>query len=168
MTERALTAEQWARLPEAVRTGAAVPALTVAGGGGRGAGGFNAVALIDRMLVNPLPVLLELKDTLGLSAEQVTQIEAISGTLQTNLNRRREELGRRFDNVQGQQQQGRVFQEIQPEIERTRREVTDALRAVERIMTPAQWQQVPAQIRNPFQNQMMVPGGGGQRRGGGE
>lgn len=118
----------------------------------RGPGGFNAVGLIDRMLANPIPVLLELKGTLELTPEQVTQVQAVSNALQEKLNRRREELGRRFDNVQGQQQQGRAFQEMQPEIEATRREVTEALRAVERILSADQWKQVPERIRSPFQN----------------
>ncbi|HEY8484455.1 MAG TPA: TonB-dependent receptor [Longimicrobiales bacterium] len=118
------------------------------GAGGR-AGGFNAVGLLDRMLANPLPVLLELKDTLGLTAEQVEKIQALSAALQEKLNRRREELGKRFDNLRGEEM-GRVFRDIQPEIEATRREVAEALRAVEQILTAEQWSRVPARIRNPF------------------
>jgi predicted glycoside hydrolase/deacetylase ChbG (UPF0249 family) len=112
------------------------------------------------MLANPLPVLLALRDTLKLTTEQVTQIEAISDQLQETLNRRREELGRRFDNLQGAQQ-AQAFAQIQPEIERTRNEVTAALRQVERILTPEQWQQVPERVRSPFQGGPAV-----RRRGG--
>ena len=42
------------------------------------------------MIANPIPVLLDLKDTLNLSAEQVAQIQVISGRLQERLNERRE------------------------------------------------------------------------------
>jgi hypothetical protein len=152
MTRRELTPEQWNMLPQSVRS-AAEPQQ-------RGAG-FNAVGMIDRMLANPIPVLLELKDTLKLTPDQVQRIEVVSAELQTRLSRRREELGRRFDNVQAQQQ-GRIFQEIQPELERTRNEVAAALRQVERILTKEQWEQVPERIRSPFQNP-----GAGMRRGGG-
>jgi hypothetical protein len=154
MTRRELTAEQWDMLPQSVRSAAEQQQ--------RGAGGFNAVGMIDRMLANPIPVLLELKDTLKLTQDQVQRVQAVSDELQVRLSRRREELGRRFDNVQAQEQ-GRIFQEVQPELERTRNEVTSALRQVERILTKEQWEQVPERIRSPFQN----AGPGGMRRGGG-
>jgi hypothetical protein len=148
---------QWEALPESVRGAQQQPAT-----GQRGAAGsFNAVGLLDRMLANPIPVLLELRETLQLTPDQVGRIEAVSGRLQETLNRRREELGRRFDNVQGQQQ-GQIFAQIQPEIERTRTEVQAAMRDVQRILTPEQWNQVPERIRNP--NQANVR----QRRPGGE
>jgi hypothetical protein len=165
--QQALQPTQWEMLPQSVRASARQAAP---GAGGRGAaggmGGFNAVGMLDRMLVNPLPVLLELRDTLQLTAEQVTQITAISDRLQETLNRRREELGRRFDNVQGQQQ-GQVFAQIQPDIERSRNEIRTALQQVERILTREQWNQVPERIRNPFQAGQGQGGQGGQRRGGG-
>jgi hypothetical protein len=165
LAERELGEEQWNRLPAELRAQPQAGRAALAGMGGMGGpGGFNAIGVLDRMLANPVPVLLELKDTLGLTAEQVVRIETISSELQARLDRRREELGRRFDNAQGAQQ-GRIFAELQPEIERTRREVMDALRAVERVLTREQWQQVPERIRNPFAR---GPGEGMmQRRGGG-
>ena len=108
--------------------------------------------MLDRMLANPLPVLLELKTQLAMTPDQVTQVEKISNDLQVRLAERREELGRRFDNVQGQQQM-QVFQQLQPEIEKTRKEVSDALAAVQKILTAQQWGQVPEQVRNPFTQQ---------------
>jgi hypothetical protein len=151
MVQRELLPEQWERLPQGLR------AQRMQRGAGGGA--FNAVGMLDRMLANPLPVLLSLSDTLKLSADQITRIEAISQQLEQTLNRRREELGRRFDNVQGQQQ-AQIFAQIQPDIERTRNEVRNALREVERILSPEQWQQVPERVRDPFQM-----GGAAQRRG---
>jgi hypothetical protein len=150
--QRTVTPEQWQTVPAELRNAGETPA-----GGTRG--GFNAVGLIDRMLANPLPVLLALEDTLGLSAEQVAQIETLSKALQGKLDKRREDLGRRFDNAATGQQQGQIFQQIQPDIEATRREVQDALSAVEKILTPDQWKRLPERVRNPFQQ-------GGGRRGG--
>ncbi len=158
-----LTGEQWERLPAELREPRAevLPGLRMAGGrpGGMGDGeGFSAVALLDRMLANPIPVLLELSDSLELSPEQVRRVRAISDDLQQKLDRRRAELGRRFDNLEPGQQ-GRVFAELQPDIQRTRREVTEALQAVERVLTAEQWQRLPEAIRNPFQG----PGRGRSR-----
>jgi hypothetical protein len=150
LAERALTPELWLKLPAAVRSAGEAQQ--------RGPGGFNAVALIDRMLANPIPVLLALADTLALSTDQVAQIQALSAELQATLDTRREELGKRFDNAQNGPQQGRIFQEIQPEIEATREEVRAALQAVQKILTGDQWKLVPDRIKNPFQQ--------GGRRGG--
>jgi hypothetical protein len=150
MVQRGLSAEQWQKLPESLRSASEQPQR----------GGFNSVGFLDRMLANPLPVLLELKDTLKLSPEQITQIEKISTDLQILLAKRREDLGRRFDNVQQGADQGRIFQELQPEIEKARSEITGALEAVQRILTADQWDRVPEQIRNPFQPQRRGRRGG--------
>ncbi len=159
-----LTEEQWEKLPPAARR---------AQGGQPGAmgGGFNAVGTLDRMLANPIPVLLDLKEDLDLSLEQIERVQAVSRDLDDKLNRRRAELGQRFDNV-APNEQATVFQRIQPEIEAGRQEIRDALASVQRILTPEQWELVPAQVRNPFQQQRGGQGGqqpqrGGQQRGGG-
>ncbi|MBR9988807.1 MAG: TonB-dependent receptor [Gemmatimonadetes bacterium] len=143
LVQRELSTEQWEKVPAALRSA----------GQQQQRGGFNAVGFLDRMLANPIPVLLELKDTLRMTPEQVTQIEKISTDLQILLAKRREDLGKRFDNVQAGAEQGRIFQELQPEIEKSRTEISDALKAAERVLTSDQWKQVPEQIRNPFQPQ---------------
>ncbi len=147
LAQHELTPEQWQKVPPQVRN-----AGQTGGGRGGGQGGFNAVGILDRLLANPIPVLLELKDTLKLTPEQVTQIQAISTKLGEKLTQRRQELGRRFDNVQGGEQQAQVFQRIRPELDATRREVRDALSAVQKLLTEAQWRQIPERIRNPFEN----------------
>lgn len=141
LTERALTPEQWQKVPTRIRYASQ--------GGMRGPGGFNAVGFLDRLLANPIPVLLEFRDTLKMTPEQLTRIQAISDTLQQKLNKRREELGKRFDNVPPEQQ-GRIFQQMQPEIQASRREISEALGAVEKILTKEQWQKLPQRVRSPF------------------
>jgi hypothetical protein len=157
----------WGRLPEAVRAHAEPPQPQQGGRGMmRGPGGardFNAVATLDRMLANPVPVLLELRDTLGLSEDQVRRVQVISDELQRALDSRRATLGRRFDGVPPAEQ-GRIFAEMHPDIERGRREAMQALERVQRILTPEQWRLVPETVRNPFQagrGAVRRPGGGG-------
>jgi hypothetical protein len=87
--QRELSAEQWEMLPASLRQTQQQQQR----------GSFNAVGFIDRMLANPLPVLLELRDTLRMTPEQIAQIEKLSTDLQVSLAQRREDLGRRFDNV---------------------------------------------------------------------
>lgn len=138
---RVLTDAQWQQLPLAVRAGAGAQT------GGRG--GFNAVGLLDRMLANPIPVLLALRDTIGLNAEQVATIENISDALQQKLVKRRADLGKKLDNAAGSDQ-ARLLAEMQPAIQATRAEVTQALRDVEAALTAEQWQRVPDRVKNPF------------------
>jgi hypothetical protein len=137
---RELTPAQWEKLPLSVRGGMQAP---------RGRG-FNAVGMIDRMLANPIPVLLELKDSLQLSADQVTRIQRVSDVLQEKLNKQRSDLGKTLDKIAGQDQ-ARMFTELQPAIQSARSNITDALKEVEKAMTPEQWRRVPEQIRSPFQ-----------------
>ncbi|MEO5510522.1 MAG: TonB-dependent receptor [Longimicrobiales bacterium] len=150
----ALGPDVWGRIPNNLKL-AGPPQ-----GGGRN-GGFNAVGLLDRMLVNPIPVLLSMKDTLKLTAEQVTQIEAISEPITDLMLKARTDIGKKFDNVQGAQL-GQVFQEVQPQIDAARKKATDALKAVQKVLTPEQWKRVPAAVKDPFTN-MQMPGMGGAR-----
>jgi len=146
--------------------GAVGPGVLGVSGAGRdgppggGIGGavrtFNVIGLLDRMLANPIPVLLELKDTLRLSAEQVAAVEEISAALQKKLDERRGALGKRLDGMSGQEQM-RAFAGLQPEIEAARREVTEALAEVQKILTPEQWQRVPERVRDPFRRRGPVP-----------
>lgn len=141
--ERLLGEEQWNRLPDPVRNGRR-------SGGRGGSGSFNAIGVIDRMLANPVPLILDLREHLALTEDQVTKVREISDKLQETLNKRREELGRRFDNIPAQQQ-ARLFQEIQPDINAARREITNALRDVQRALKSDQWERIPERVRNPFQ-----------------
>src|SRR5687767_4288280 len=160
LVQQTLSAEQWTKVPTRLRN--------VAGGGrgGRGGGGgFNAVGMIDRMLVNPIPVLLSLKDTLKLTPEQVTQIETISKGVDEKLTKQRTDLGKRLEGI-APTEQGRVFQEMQPQLNAARKDVTDALKQIEKIVGGDTWKKIPEQIRDPFRN-VQMPGQGGGRRGGG-
>ncbi|HEX9109321.1 MAG TPA: hypothetical protein VF832_18895, partial [Longimicrobiales bacterium] len=139
---KVLQPAQWEKLPFAVR----VPST---GGAGGGRGGFNGAGMVDRMLANPLPVLLELKDTLKLSSEQVTKIQAISDKLGARLNKQREALGKKFDNVNANDQ-ARVFADIQPAIQTARQDVQSALQDVRKVLTADQWEKLPSEIANPF------------------
>lgn len=136
-----LTPEQWSQLPEFIR----------AGRRSAGRGSFNAVGALDRALANPIPLILQMGETLELSEAQVAKVREISDKLQLQLNKRREELGSRFDN-RTPQEQSRIFREMRPELNSARRQITNALREVEKSLTKEQWEKVPERVRNPFQS----------------
>jgi hypothetical protein len=77
-------------------------------------------------------------------------VREISARLDETLNRRRDEIGRRFDNLPADQVIF-MFQQVQPDIERGRNDVRAALSEVERVLTRAQWNALPARIRDPYQ-----------------
>lgn len=108
--------------------------------------GVSPLATLDRLLANPLPVLLELVGPLGMSAEQVEEVQRISAELDRSLRAAREELGRRFDGVAADAAV-QLLREIQPQVETARQGIADALLRVRGVLTDAQWQRVPAQLR---------------------
>ena len=160
VAQTALGPDVWGRIPQNLKF------VPQAGGPGGGRGGFNMVAILDRQLVNPIPVLLGMKDALKLTPEQVTQIEAISAPIDALMLKTRGDLGKKFDNVP-QQQMGQVFQEIQPQIDAARKQAQSALKAVQKVLTSEQWKQLPDRVKDPFSQPMQGPGGGGRGPGGG-
>ena len=120
-------------------------------------GNFAPAAMLDRFLANPLPVILELADPLGMSGEQVKQIEGISAALDRSLRESREELGKRFDGVTGEAAV-QLFRDVQPEIRAVRERMAASLQEVRALLTEAQWERVPPQIRN-FRAQVGGMGG---------
>ncbi len=160
-----LTESQWESVPVALRGGGAAAMVRGQGGaggfaGGRAGAGFNALGTLDRMLANPLPVVLEFADPVGMSDAQIGRIQGISATLDRALNERRADLGRRFDGVPPQEQMN-LFREIQPQIDRGREEIQGAMAQVREVLSPEQWQQLPPQVRNAGQAQQGGPGQGG-------
>jgi hypothetical protein len=136
---RELAPQQWEKLPANMR-----------GTAQRGSvAGLNPVATIDRMLANPIPLVLMLKDSVRMDAQQVTRIGTISERLQETLNKYRERLGKRFNNVPVEQR-GQTFQQMVPDLESAREEIRRALQAVEKALGKEQWQRIPERIRNPL------------------
>jgi hypothetical protein len=174
-----LTEAQWEQVPPAVRGEAPAPGGGRGGGQGEGRGGqggamvfgggaggsFNAVGTLDRLLANPIPVVLEFADPVGMSDAQIQRIQGISAELDRTLRTRREALGQRFDGVPAAEQI-QVFQQIQPDIQRGREEIRAAMGQVRDVLAPDQWNQLPAAVRNAGQQggggvQIIGPGGAG-------
>lgn len=139
--------------------------------GGR-SGGFDARAVIERAVANPLRDLLALRDTLQLTAEQVVRLEALADSLQLRLDtlqaRAERELGRAGgaqagNRAAGQQgARGSVFEVIGPRLQEARATSQRALQEAQKVLTPEQWQRVPERIRAPGRER----GGATPRRGG--
>src|SRR5690606_23786742 len=110
LVQRSLEAEQWARIPQHLREWANLP------GPDRPPPQVASVlAVLDRLLANPLPVLIDLSEILGLNAEQVAALRAASDSLQVKLDERRRELAAFVATVPSEELI-QLFQDLQPDI----------------------------------------------------
>ncbi|HEX8213545.1 MAG TPA: TonB-dependent receptor [Longimicrobium sp.] len=129
------------------------------GGIVRQGGGIDVEALLSRLLPDPVSPLLLLRDTLNLTPEQVTGIEAIRDSLRARNQPVREAVRAAIPTTATAQNAGELFGRVGPLLEPGRQNVQRALREVQSLLTPEQWRRVPAALRNPLGNF----GGGGQR-----
>jgi hypothetical protein len=126
--------------------------------GGQGEGGPVA-GMLARAFPNPADRILELRDTLGLTEEQVERLQVVADTLRERQEALRaavqEQVGGR-----GQADPMEMFRRLQPRLAEARGHSEQALRDAEAILTPEQWARVPAEIRNPPRREFRGVGGG--------
>jgi hypothetical protein len=132
------------------------------GGDNRGGGGPNAAAFVDRLIPRPLDAILLLRDTLHLSAEQVTRLTLANDSLKARNDSIRAEVGAAITAAfqgggaaAGDPQA--IFRRIGPRLNEGRQNVQKALDEAEHILTPEQWRRVPAAVRNAVRQQLGVP-----------
>lgn len=128
------------------------------GGGGRpgmaGAGAgprFNPADMIDRLVANnPVKVILEMRDSLQLTDEQVVRLTGISDSLTARVMPLAAEARKKLAPVSSDhsEQMSAAFRELGPSIQKGREHVQTALRESEKVLTPQQWRKVPASVRN--------------------
>jgi hypothetical protein len=168
--------------------GAVLGGAPASGGRGEGGGGFDPRVIVERITANPLGDLLAMGDSLQLTPEQVTRLEALSDSLQVRLDTIRAQAERDLaragsagaaqggNRAAGQQGgpggAGGVFQAIGPRLQEARTLSREALEEAQKTLTPEQWTRVPERIRSPGRG--FGPGGAqggegarGERRGGG-
>jgi hypothetical protein len=110
---------------------------------------FDAIGTLDRLLANPVTLLLLLADQIGLDPEQRTAVKALSDALQVKLDESRTRLGERFAGLDIAQQ-AVMLQRVLPDVEAARSEVLQTLTRVQQVLTPQQWTRVPVEIREPY------------------
>ena len=119
------------------------------GGFQRGSEGqrFDPSAMIERLIANnPIALMLELRDTLGLSPAQVTQLEATSDSLKARVDPLVTEARKKLASVS--EPGPEMFREISPLLQQGRQELQKAMQEAQKIMTPEQWRRLPENVRN--------------------
>ena len=97
-----------------------------------------------------MAVLLELSESLGLSADQIARIEDISAELDGRITATIEQVQERLDASGGEPQaQVGVLRDVQPLLQEGREAIGDAMEVIENVMTDEQWDMVPGALKNP-------------------
>jgi Spy/CpxP family protein refolding chaperone len=124
-------------------------------------------AMVRRLAPNPTPPLMDLKDVMKLTPEQIAKIKAIGDSLDAKT----AELTTRLEaNMQKEAKSGgdlqTLFPKLQPMLQEARNNYLTATQAIQKLLTPEQWAEVPESVKNPS----LRPGGrqGGQRPDGGD
>lgn len=138
------------------------PGAMMGPGGGQGqpggAGGGAAGGFAGGMNANPVQSIIALKDSIALSAEQLEKLQPLSDTLAAHNKALGDEFQKLMKDAGANPDMGATFGRIRPKMEAAQRERTAALKQVQGILTPEQWEKVPERVRNP------QAGPGGQRR----
>mgnify|MGYP001594307351 FL=1 len=118
--------------------------------------------MVRRLAPNPITPLMDLKDVIKLTPAQVTLLKAIGDSLDVKTG----ELTKRLEGeVQKQGKSGgdmqTLFPKLQPLLQEARNNYVAATQSIQKVLTPAQWAEVPESVKNPT---LRPAGGAGQRR----
>ncbi len=141
---------------------ATLDALNGTRSGGRGV--FDLKAMLNRVAPNPVQSILDMKDTLKLTPDQVTKLNALADAM----NAKNDTLLKTLTDLAEKGAQGKtdpqsVFSVIQPTLQQARNNYLAAVKAAETVLTPEQWKMLPEAVRNPTLQAPRGPGAGGRR-----
>jgi hypothetical protein len=152
--------------PAAGAAGAARAPGAQQGAAGGARGGFNIQNVIANAFPNPVARLIQMGDTLQLTAEQKTKLTAISTALQTKQDALSKPLRDAAASPQAAANPQALFGQLQPLQTQGRANAAASLKEAQAVLTAEQWQKVPEQVKNPPQRQGGQGGAGGQGGGG--
>jgi hypothetical protein len=119
-------------------------------GGGRGGAGGPGIAGMATALANFNPVLqiLNLKDTLKLSAEQVAKLQVVSDSLNAKNMESAQAVMQDVQNAGASPDMAALNARLRPVLEKVQANQQAALRQAQAILNAEQWQRLPPRIRN--------------------
>lgn len=110
---------------------------------------------------NPVASILALKDSLVLTEEQVAKLQPLADSIAARNKVVGEEFQKLVKDAGANPDMGALFARLRPRMEAGQRERAAALKEVQALLTPEQWEKVPERLRNP---QSFGPGGAGAGR----
>lgn len=134
--------------------GGRLEAQGLPGTGPGAAGGFAEMAAN----ANPVNAVMQLKDSLALTDEQMTKLKPLSDSLATRNAALGSEIRKIMQDAGANPDMGALFGRIRPMMEKLQNQNGDAMREVEKILTSEQWAKVPERSKRG-----QMAGFGGQR-----
>ena len=117
--------------------------------GGRGGRNFDIRTIVERVAPNPVAAIIAMKDTLQLTADQVTRLQAVADSLSAKNDTLITDVEQQLAKGQGGADLAAVFPNIQPRLQQARNNYLAAVKSAQGILTPEQWNKLPDEIRNP-------------------
>ncbi|MDQ8155535.1 MAG: hypothetical protein P3B98_12835, partial [Gemmatimonadota bacterium] len=125
--------------------------------------GPDVRTMVRRLAPNPITPILDLKDAMKLTPEQIARLRAIGDSLNAKtaavvaqIEAEMQKQGKSGGDLQT------LFPKIQPMLQDARNNYVQATQSIQQVLTPAQWADVPESVKNPT---LRLPAGqaGGRR-----
>ncbi len=118
-------------------------------GGPGGAGAPDFAARFAQVMPNQVAAILALKDSLHLTDDQVTRLQAISDSLDAENRVLSDSLRAQIERAGDRPDPTVLFARIRPKLAQGREQSRRALEQARQILTPDQWSLLPERIRAP-------------------
>jgi hypothetical protein len=112
--------------------------------------GPDVRTMVRRLAPNPITPILDLKDVMKLTPAQIAQLRAIGDSLNAKtaaviaqIEAEMQKQGKTGGDLQT------LFPKIQPMLQDARNNYVQATQSIEKVLTPAQWAEVPESVKNP-------------------
>lgn len=112
-------------------------------------GALDVRGIIQRVAPNPIQRLVDMKDTLKLSPQQVVHLNLIADTLNTKNDTLITALQAAVDSAKVGSNLSTLFPMLRPRLQEARNNYLAAIKAAQAVLTPEQWKKVPDELRNP-------------------
>lgn len=111
-------------------------------GGPGGPGGFGG------MNFNAASTVIQLKDSLGLTAEQVAKLQPIADSIAKRNTALTAEFQKTMRDAGANPDMGAVMGKMQPRLQALQKENEATAKEIEAVLTPEQWAKVPPRVKN--------------------
>ncbi|HEX9164352.1 MAG TPA: hypothetical protein VF862_00465, partial [Gemmatimonadales bacterium] len=122
-----------------------------AGGAPGAGGGANFFSRFATLIPNPAKQVLELRLGLNITDSQAVVLQAVADSSDARNKRLADTVQVEIGKAGSNPDPARLFSTIRPWLERGQAGLQADLKAVEAVLTPEQWRQVPERIKNPRQ-----------------
>ena len=115
--------------------------------GGEGGGPQDFAARLARILPNPISAILELRDSLACSPDQVVALQAIADSLDTQNRPVSDSLQAAVQRAGERPDPGTLFARLRPKLAEGREHIRRALERARSVLTADQWAKLPDTLK---------------------